>query len=200
MHQKHASQTSFSSFWWHSIKLNHNPTSSLRRRVEQWEALLSRTASVQTALGWHFFRGFCYCEGRLFTSVAWFDTENYWKEQNQSHDKKKERKQPNVLCMCIICMAGTGFIVFGTITRLLLNMLNVKRKQTLGKCGKPITENVSAGDGEAQGGTEEHVPPPFSNCSAHRDDALSWEKIQLLRHYLYFYIYSKMTLLSSIYL
>lgn len=79
-------------------------------------------------------------------------------------------------------------------------MLNVKRKQTLGKCGKPITENVSAGDGEAQGGTEENVPPPFSNCSTHTDDALSWEKIQLLRRYLYFYTYSKMTLLSSIYL
>lgn len=198
MHQKHASQTSFNSFWWHSIKLNRNPASSLRRRAEQWEALLSRTASVQTALGWHFFWGFCYCEGSLFTSVAWFDTENYWKEQNQSHDENK--KQPNVLCMCIICMAGTGFIVFGTITRLLLNMLNVKRKQTLGKCGKPITENVSAGDGEAQGGTEEHVPPPFSNCSTHTDDAVSWEKIQLLRRCLYFYIYSKMTLLSSIYL
>lgn len=122
------------------------------------------------------------------------------KNKTKAMIKKNKTKQPNVLCMCIICMAGTGFIVFGTITRLLLNMLNVKRKQTLGKCGKPITENVSAGDGEAQGGTEEHVPPPFSNCSAHTDDALSWEKIQLLRHYLYFYIYSKMTLLSPIYL
>ena len=95
------------------------------------------------------------------------------KNKTKAMIKKKKNKQPNVLCMCIICMAGTGFIVFGTITRLLLNMLNVKRKQTLGKCGKPITENVSAGDGEAQGGTEENVPPPFSNCSTHTDDALS---------------------------
>lgn len=46
-------------------------------------------------------------------------------------------------------MLGTRFIIFGTITRLLLNMLNVKRKQTLGKCGKPITENVSARAREA---------------------------------------------------
>ena len=40
-------------------------------------------------------------------------------------------------------MLGTNFIIFGTITRLLLNMLNVKRKQNLGKCGKPVTENIS---------------------------------------------------------
>lgn len=57
---------------------------------------------------------------------------------NQSHDKKP------MCCVGIIFMLGTNFIIFGTITRLLLNMLNVKRKQTLGKCGKPIIENISA--------------------------------------------------------
>lgn len=67
-------------------------------------------------------------------------------EKNKTKTMIKKKNQPDVLCMCIICIAGTSFIVFGTITRLLLNMLNVKRKQTLGKCGKPITENVSAGD------------------------------------------------------
>ena len=119
----------------------------------------------------------------------------HWKLLKRTKPKPwwKKKNQPNVLCMCIICMAGTSFIVFGTITRLLLNMLNVKRKQTLGKCGKPITENVSAGDWEAQGGTEEHVPPPFSNCWTHTDDALSWEKIQLLCRCLYFYIYRQKT-------
>lgn len=54
-------------------------------------------------------------------------------------------------CVWIIFMLGTSFIIFGSITRLLLNMLNVKRKQTLGKCGKPITETVSARAKEIRG-------------------------------------------------
>ena len=63
-------------------------------------------------------------------------------------------------CVRIVFMLGTGFIVFGPITRLLLNMLNVKRKQTLGKCGKPITENVSARAGETQRGTGQRSSAP----------------------------------------
>lgn len=59
-------------------------------------------------------------------------------------------------------MLQTGFIVFGTITRLLLNMLNVKRKQTLGKCGKPITENVSARAGKHREGQRSLCTPPPS--------------------------------------
>lgn len=57
-------------------------------------------------------------------------------------------------------MLGTGFIIFGTITRLLLNMLSVKRKQTLGKYEKPITENVSARALETPGRPREVCPLP----------------------------------------
>lgn len=53
--------------------------------------------------------------------------------RNQDHDKK-------AACSgSIIFILGTDFIIFGTITRLMLNIVHDKRKQTLGKHGKPIT-------------------------------------------------------------
>lgn len=60
------------------------------------------------------------------------------------------------MCCAYHLMLGTGFIIFGTITRLLFSMLNVKRKQTLGNQGKPITENTP-GEGE-QCGPGRNVP------------------------------------------
>lgn len=53
--------------------------------------------------------------------------------QNQDHDKKA------ACCGSIIFILGTHFIIFGTITRPMLNIVDDKRKQTLGKHGKPIT-------------------------------------------------------------
>lgn len=53
--------------------------------------------------------------------------------RNQDHDKK-------AACWgFIIFIPGTDFIIFGAITRLMLNIVDDKRKQTLGKHGKPIT-------------------------------------------------------------
>lgn len=53
--------------------------------------------------------------------------------QNQDHDKK-------AACFgSIIFILGTDFIIFGTITRPMLNIVDDERKQTLGKHGKPIT-------------------------------------------------------------
>lgn len=90
-------------------------------------------------------------------------------------------------CVCIIFMLRTGFIIFGTITRLLLNMLNVKRKQTLGKCGKPITENVSARARETPGRRREAcacAPPSLAAENTGRGVAFK-EKIRLLHCCLY---------------
>lgn len=53
--------------------------------------------------------------------------------QNQDHDKEA------ACCGSIIFILGRDFIIFGTITRLMLNIVDDKRKQTLGKHGKPIT-------------------------------------------------------------
>lgn len=53
--------------------------------------------------------------------------------QNQDRDKK-------AACFgSIIFILGTDFIIFGTITSPMLNIVDDKRKQTLGKHGKPIT-------------------------------------------------------------
>lgn len=79
-------------------------------------------------------------------------------------------------CVCIIFMLRTGFIIFGTITRLLLNMLNVKRKQTLGKCGKPITENVSARARETPGRHREACAPPSLAAAENTGSGVAFKK------------------------
>lgn len=102
-------------------------------------------------------------------------------------------------CVYIIFMLRTGFIIFGIITRLLLNMLNVKKKQTPGKCGKPITENISATARETPQRHQEAFLPLLWLPTTQTEE-LPWRKIWLLHCCLYFNIYRqkdcKMILLS----
>lgn len=163
IHQKPVPQTSFCFFWGHSIKLNRNPhfiTTATCRTLRGNRC--PRTASVLTTLWLHFFRGFLLLWRKPFLLLPHDLTLKIIRKNLTKPKPQEQQQKTSVFCICIIFMLQTGFIVFGTITRLLLNMLNVKRKQTLGKCGKPITENVSARAGKHREGQRSLCTPPPS--------------------------------------